>query len=88
MKIKEGFLMREVAGTHVVVPVGAVDFDGMIKLNETGAVMWKVLECDCTLGDLTEALLSEYEVDRATAEKDAAAFVDKLSQAGLLDESL
>lgn len=36
IKIKEGFLLRKVAGDHVVVPVGEAGkvFHGMIRLNE------------------------------------------------------
>jgi len=45
MKLKEGFMLRQVAGEHVVLPVGAdVDFNGMITLNETGAFLWNRLE--------------------------------------------
>lgn len=86
MRIQEGYLLREVAGAHVVVPVGQVDFDGMIKLNETGVLLWKKLEGDVTEDSLVEALLAEYDVDRATAEKDVSAFLAKLRDAGILHE--
>ena len=86
MRIKEGYLLREVAGAHVVVPVGQVDFDGMIKLNETGVILWKKLEQDTTKGALVEALLAEYEVDRETAERDVTTYLAKLKEAGILYE--
>ncbi len=36
MKIKDGFLLRNVAGKNIVVPVGAeLNFSGMISLNDT-----------------------------------------------------
>ena len=43
IKIKEGFLLRKVAGDHVVVPVGEAGkvFHGMIRLNDTGAFLWE-----------------------------------------------
>lgn len=39
MKIKEGFAKRNIAGSEIVVPVGkkALEFNGMVTLNETGA---------------------------------------------------
>ena len=45
MKIKEGFILRQVAGTWVVLATGAdtIDFNGMIKLNDTGAMLWNLL---------------------------------------------
>ena len=42
MQIKPGFAMRKIAGSNIVVPVGAAssDFNGMITLNDTGAFLW------------------------------------------------
>ena len=41
MKIKDGFMIREVAGSYVVVPVGkrADEFNGMVHWNETGSFL-------------------------------------------------
>lgn len=87
MKIKKGFILREVAGSFLVVAVGAAvkEFGGMVNLNETGAFLWKRLEDDCSENELVDALLSEYNVNRETAEKDVKAFTDKLKEANLLE---
>ena len=85
MKLKEGFILREVAGEHVVLSVSSdVDLNGMITLNETGCTLWKRLEQESTLDDLTAALLAEYEVDQPTAHAAAARFVEKLKELDLL----
>jgi len=86
MKIKEGYLLREVAGNHVVIPIGHLDFDGMITLNEGGMLLWKAMQSDCTNEDLISVLLNEYEIDRQTAERDVAAFVKRLQEADLIHE--
>lgn len=86
MKLKEGFILRQVAGEYVVLPVGAdLDFNGMITLNETGATLWKRLEQEAELNDLTAALLAEYDVDEATASAAAEQFVAKLKEHGFLE---
>jgi hypothetical protein len=85
MKIKEGYLLREVAGSFVVVPVGNLDFDGMITLNETGALLWKALEDGASEEDLTKAILAEYEIDSETAKRDVALFLEKLRGANVID---
>ena len=86
MKLKEGFMLRQVAGEQVVLPVGAdVDFNGMITLNETGATLWKRLEQEAELSDLAAALLAEYEVDAATAAAAAEAFAAKVKEYGFLE---
>lgn len=86
MKIKDGFILREVAGSFIVVAVGEAvkEFNGIINLNETGAVLWKILEKGATKEQLVKALLAEYDVDETTAEKDVSAFIEKLQEAKLV----
>lgn len=86
MKIKEGFVLRNVADATIVVPTGAasIDFNGMITLNETGAFLWHLLESETTEEQVLEAMLKEYDVDRATAKAGIARFVAKLEKEGLL----
>ena len=86
MKIKEGFILREVAGNYIVVAVGNAvkQFNGVITLNETGAFLWKQLEKGCDEEKLLSALLEEYEVDEETAKADVKSFIEKLSGANLI----
>ncbi len=86
MKIKDGFILREVAGSYLVVAVGNAvkEFGGIVNLNETGAFLWRLLEKSSTEPEMVDALLNEYEVDRETAEKDVKAFVEKLTEAKLV----
>ena len=88
MKIKDGFVKREVAGKTVAVAVGAraSDFRGMITLNGTAAFLWTALEKDTTEKELVSLLTDAYEVPAPKAEQDVAAFVKGLREAGLLDE--
>ena len=64
MKIKSGFVIREIAGQYMAVPVGerVNDLHGMIALNETGAFIWKLLEDEKTEEELARAHTEEYEV--------------------------
>ena len=88
MKIKEGFLLRQVGGNNVIVPVGAqsVDFRCIITLNEVGAFLWQKLTADCTVAGLVEALLAEYDVTADIATADVERFVASLREKNLLDE--
>ena len=88
MKIKKGFLLREVDGTAIVVAVGAAvrEFNGLITLNSVGAFLWREIDKGATESDLVAALLNEYEVEEAVAAKDVSAFVNKMREAGILDE--
>ncbi len=88
MKINENFLLREVAGNKVVMPVGeAADaFSGMIKLNGTGAYLFEKIQGGITEEELISAMLADYEVDEATARQDIARFVDTLRKMNILEE--
>lgn len=85
MKIKEGFLLRQVAGQTVVLPTDdALDLNMMITLNDTGAFLWERLLSETDEAGLVAALLAEYDVDEETARKSVAAFVKKLNDNGFL----
>lgn len=88
MKIKNGYMLRDVAGYSVVVPVGeaALDFNGMINLNETGALLWRTLIDGADEKGLIDALLAEYDVSQEVAEKDVKSFIIKMREANLIDE--
>ena len=86
MKIKEGFILREVAGNYIVVAVSGTvkNFNVAISLNETGAFLWKTLGKEVSKEELILSLLNEYEVTREIAERDVTAFLGKLEKANLL----
>ena len=87
MKIKEGFVLRQVADNWVVLPVGqaSVSFNGMLSLNDPGAILWKALEQGGDRESLTDAICAEYEVERAVALADVEEFLARLEKAGCLD---
>lgn len=86
MKLKDGFILRQVAGQAVVLPGGDVlDLNMMITLNETGAFLWERLMEETSEDALVAALLAEYDVDEATARAAVVAFVQKLNDNGFLE---
>ena len=87
MKIREGFLLRNVAGNNVVVPIGqaTLDFNGTMSLNETGAFIFSKMLDGTTKEQLIEDLISEYEVERKIAQKDVDDFIKKVEGEGLLE---
>ena len=85
MKIKEGFLLREVAGQTVVLPVeDDLNLNMMITLNETGRFLWERLQSETDETALVNALLAEYDVDEAKAAAAVQKFVKKLNENGFL----
>ena len=86
MKINPDFTIQKVGTSYVAVPIGEASktFHAMLRLNETGAFLWKLLaQKDCTEEDLVEALLAEYEVDREIAARDVHALVSLMREKNL-----
>lgn len=86
MKLKEGFILRTVAGNNVVIPTGkrTLDLNGMITLNETGAFIWRQLEQDADEEQIVTAILESYDVEPERAERCVKAFLEKLREVGCL----
>lgn len=87
MKIKKDFALRQVADTWIVLPLAeqTVDFTGMLTLNASGVMLWKLLEQGSDRSVLVDALLSEYDVSAQQASADVDEFLAKLLQAGCVD---
>ena len=87
MKIREGYVLRQVADHYVVLPVGqaSVSFNGMLSLNESGALLWRALENGGDRETLAAALTAEYEVEREQALSDADEFIAALEKIGCVE---
>ncbi len=87
MKIKNGFVLREVAGQAVVVALGsaAQSFNGMIKLNDTGKFIWQMLSEGAEREQIIDKMLENYEVDRATLERDVDRVIKTLKEENILE---
>lgn len=88
MKIREGFILRDVADKTFVVAVGELSktFTGIITLNETGKFIWQLLEKDASEEEIVEKLIEECEdAQREIVEKDVKAFIEQLKGDNILE---
>ena len=86
MKTKKGFVLRNVCGENIIVAEGKenIDFTKIISMNETAAYLWKNVEGKEFDSDtLMSLLINEYEVDDATANKDAKNIAKQWIEAGI-----
>lgn len=84
MKLKENFVLRRILTNWVVLPLGAatVDFNGMLNLNDSGAMLWQKLEEGAGREELADALTAQYDVSRSQALIDVDEFYAILVSAG------
>ncbi|MBR1682969.1 MAG: PqqD family protein [Bacteroidaceae bacterium] len=86
MRIKDGFELRVICGEAIVVAHGKenIDFSKIINLNESAAYLWRAVEGkDFDAPMLAHLLTEEYDVDEATALRDATKMMDEWREAGL-----
>ena len=89
MKLKKGFVLRQVCGENVVVGEGldAINFGKLLSLNETAAWLWSQAQemGDFTVEALVKRLCEEYEVDQEQATADVKAIVKQWNELHLVD---
>lgn len=86
MKIDKKFVLREIAGEYIIIPTGktALDFNGLITVNEVGVSLWKMLQNEITFDGLVQGILDEYDVEEDVAREDIQEFLDALTEGGIL----
>ena len=84
MKQNPDFVMCDVAGKHVLMPLAraAVNLDGMISLNEVGLTVWNSLAEEKSYEELLQMMVSDYSVSKEIADWDIQAFLKKLKAVG------
>ena len=88
MKLKGEFVLREVAGEMIVIPVGktALNFNGMICLNAVSTEIWRGLQEEKMEEDILDNILQEFEVSREEAKADLDVFLHQLRENNLLED--
>jgi hypothetical protein len=88
MKIKEGFVLRNVVDEFIVMPTGdnIAKFEGAVVLNEVSAFIFKQMEKPVSRDDILAAMLAEYDVNEATAATDLDALLEKFAEMGVLEK--
>lgn len=88
MRIKDGFVLRDVAGQAVVIATGEASrsFHGMVKLNSTGKLIWEGIAQGRSEQEIADSLVAAYEVAPEQAQADVAAFAARMQEAGFLAE--
>ena len=88
MKIKDGFILRQICGEYIVVGEGLaqVNFNRMLSLNASAAYLWEHLQGkDFTQEDMVNLLLEQYEVTREQAAQDVQNLVKVWLEQGVVE---
>ncbi len=87
MKLKQGFIMRSIAGKEIILPSGEeLNLNAMISVNDTGKFIWQRLENDTTEDEIIKDILIEYDVSPEDATTYVKSFIEKLRSYGFIEE--
>lgn len=88
MKAKPEFVLRHVVDEYILMPTGdnISKFNGTILLNEVSALVWEKLQNPISKEDLLNAVLEEYEVEKAAASEDLDDLLGTLRQYGVIED--
>ena len=88
MKAKRGFVLRNVVDEYILMPTGdnIGKFNGTVLLNEVSAFVWEKLQNPISKSDLLQAILDEYEVEKAVAAADLDALLKKLKDYNVIED--
>ncbi len=88
MKIKPDYVLREIAGDHVLVPTGeaVAKYNGLFGVTEVGARILELLPECATEDEIARRILEEYDADEETVKADVAEFIAHLREKEILDE--
>jgi hypothetical protein len=84
---REGIVVRKVAGEHILVPIrrNVADLKAIFALNDVGRCVWELLDGARGLDAVVEGLVERFDVSPEEASADLRSFVERLSQAGLVE---
>lgn len=88
MKIREELKVREMAGENVVIMPGRVgsDMTKVLSLNGSSLYLWNALQGrEFTAEQAADLLTEHYDVDAATALRDAEAWIARLAECGVVE---
>lgn len=88
MKQNPDYIITDVVGSHILVPVGksAVNFNSIVSLNDMGQTIWSMLESDITAEELLNNILAEYDVSEKQAKEDIESFITVLRENGCIED--
>lgn len=88
MKIKDGFILKDVAGNKIVIATGAerFNFNGVITFNSVGADVFTMLDGTNTVEDIVSRIAADYNADESIVRADVEKLIDKMKKHNLIEE--
>lgn len=85
MKVSNNFVLREIAGDSILIPVGQIDMQGMLLLNPVSMLIYQELQSGKKTEEILQKLVVEYDVGRAQAQDDLEKTLAQMRELGIVE---
>ena len=88
MKIKDGFILREMCGENIVTAEGIehINFNKLISLNSSAAYLWEnLIGKEFSVEDMAALLVEQYDIDMELALNDSANLIKSWVEADIVE---
>lgn len=89
MRVKKGFVLRELAGEKIISGEGLeqIDFNKIVTLNSSAAYIWEhIFDREFDLETMVDLLLDRYDIERSVALQDSRRLLDDWKSIGLIED--
>lgn len=88
MKIKDGYILKDVAGEKIVIATGEqkLNFNGVMTFNSVGADVFNMLDGTNSVEDIANKIAEDYNVSVERVKTDVENLIKKMKEHNLLDE--
>lgn len=88
MKIKDGYILKDVAGAKIVIATGAqrLNFNGVMTFNEVGAVVFNMIDGTNSVQDIVTKISEDYGVPFERVQTDVENLIKKMKEHNLIEE--
>lgn len=88
MKIKDGFILKDVAGSKIVIATGSakLDFNGVITFNDVGADVFTMLDGTNSVESIVARISADYGADEKLVAADVERLIEKMKKFNLIEE--
>ena len=85
MKLSNKFVLREIAGDSILIPVGKTDMQGMLLLNPVSMLIYQELQSGKEEGEILERIVAEYDVEEVQAQDDLKEALEQMQKLGIVE---
>lgn len=84
MTINPKYRLRKVGGKSIIISQNALNFEGILTLNDTGEFIWQMLDKGAETGEIVTSLAAECNVPEEEIKDEVFDFIENLKKANIV----